>query len=126
MAVAWYTKVAGTPTVRVARSADSGQSFSTPIDVVTGDVLGRVGGALFKDGSLAVCWFARQDRRGVLRLQRFRSDGSADEVLTLASVSASRSSGFPSMAGDGQRAVVSWTDLTDGPQVRTVLVTVDR
>ncbi len=126
MAVAWYTQVEKKPTVRVARSTDSGQSFGTPIDVVTGDVLGRVAGALFKDGSLAVCWFGRQDKRAVLRLQRFRSDGSADKVLTLASVGASRSSGFPSMAGDGQRAVVSWTDLSDGPQVRTVLVTLGR
>ena len=82
--------------------------------------------AIIEDGSLAVCWFGHEAGHGVLRLQRLRADGAADAALTLASVAASRASGFPSMAGDGRRAVVSWTDLADGPQVRTVVLTLER
>jgi len=75
-----------------------------------------VAGLFFEDGSLAVCWFADP---GVLRLRRYKADGAADPAIDLAKIDTSRASGFPTMAGDGRRAIVSWTDLP-GRTIRTI------
>ncbi|MCZ6459379.1 MAG: hypothetical protein O6766_08460, partial [Gammaproteobacteria bacterium] len=59
--VAWYTAANETPLVRLARSADGGDSFAPAIDVATEEPLGRVDVVVLPDGGNAVSWMSRSE-----------------------------------------------------------------
>ena len=114
---AWYTAADGdVPEVRIAHSADAGDSFAAPITLDRGDaVQGRVTVAL-GDGQAWVLWL-REDADGqALWLSRRSPDLATEhqrmEVARLAG--RGRGTGFPQLAVAGGVAHVVWTDIDDG------------
>ena len=111
VAVAWFTSAA-TPTVRVSASSDNGETFSTPVDVIVGDTLGRVGLAQLDRGDVAVSWLQSNGNESTTVLvRRVARDGSLGPVVTVATEAASLA--VPQMARVGSELVFAWTETDD-------------
>jgi hypothetical protein len=119
VAAAWFTQARDTARVRVAFSGDGGLSFGPPVQVDGGNPLGRADVALLADGSALVSWLEQLDaQRAEVRVRRVGPDGALGAPLTVAGTAASRASGFPRLARQGERAVVAWTATGPRPRVR--------
>ncbi|GAB3381958.1 sialidase family protein [Lysobacter fragariae] len=114
--VGWYTAAAGVPTLKLARSADAGDSFGPAVTQDSGEaVQGRVDVAL-DAASVWVAWL-REDAGGQsLQLSRRSPDLSRElariEVARLQG--RGRGTGFPQLAARNGRAYLVWTDLVAG------------
>jgi hypothetical protein len=119
VAVAWYTAPNEHPVLRLARSADGGNTFDAPMDVDKGDALqGRVDVALDADAAWVV-WL-REDAKGqTVQLARYPAKGGAPQRAELARITGrGRATGFPKIALRRGMAYVVWTDLVEGrPQL---------
>ena len=114
--VGWYTVAADQPMLRLARSADAGDTFAAPLVLDQGaHVQGRVDVALDSDEAW-VLW-TREDA-GVQSLQfaRFASDLSREwqrgEVAKLQG--RGRATGVAQLALGNDGAYVVWTDVVQG------------
>lgn len=115
--VAWYTAAAGdVPEVRVAHSADAGDSFAAPVVIDAGEAVhGRVAVAL--DESQAWIVWLREDGDGQSLWLSRRSPELATEYqrLEVARLAGrGRGTGFPQLAVAGGVAHLVWTDVEDG------------
>lgn len=124
--VAWYTEADGQPSVRIAYSADAGESFSEPLRVASGrDLLGRVALAA-ESGSAWLTWLG--ERGGSVSgqeiwLARFDTKAGVPAYsVRIAELAArGRASGLPRIAARDSVAWLVWTDIIDGkPQLRGV------
>jgi hypothetical protein len=109
VAVAWFTGVGNAPRVKLAFSADAGETFNAPITVDSGNPAGRVDVLLLGDGSAMVCWLEKIPGGGEVRVRRIRPDGKIDQAVTVSTSGAARSNGFPQMALTGKTLVFAWT-----------------
>lgn len=109
VAVAWFTAVNDKPRVRLAFSADAGESFGEPITIDDGNPAGRVETLMLADGSAIVCWLEKAVGGGSVRIRRVRPDGKTDESIAVAPNGTARSNGFPQMALTGKTLVFAWT-----------------
>jgi hypothetical protein len=109
-AVAWFTAASERPQVKLAFSANAGETFGTPIRIDGGAPGGRVDVALLGDGSALVSWIERVGGdTAAVRVRRVTADGRAGAPLTIATSSAARASGFPRIAVSGDHAMFAWT-----------------
>jgi hypothetical protein len=118
VAVAWFT-APDRPHVRVAFSDDSGKSFSPPVEVASGDVIGRVDVVMLDDGRAVVSWLRRSGQGAEIVARPYDPRGAAGSEVVIASATVQRSSGFPQMLGAGEQLLFAWTDSSDPPQLRT-------
>jgi hypothetical protein len=126
VAVAWFSAADDEAKVRVARSADSGESFSTPVEVSESETFGRVGLALLGNGDVAVSWLCRESQdRAQVCLRRISDDDrlgavhviSGDEVPPLS---------VPQLAKSGDFLVAAWTvQDDDGTRLRSSRIAID-
>jgi hypothetical protein len=119
--VAWYTAADDKPAVKLARSSDAGDSFTTPVTLEQGEaVQGRVDVAL--DAAQAWVLWVREDSSGQsLWLARYAPDLSRElsrvEVAKLQG--RGKATGVPQLALRNGNAYLVWTDIIDGaPQLR--------
>ncbi|MCM2310867.1 MAG: hypothetical protein NDI84_05635 [Steroidobacteraceae bacterium] len=120
--VAWFT-APDVPRVRLAFSHDAGRSFAPPIEVASGDPVGRVDVVLLEDGRAIASWLQQTTAGAQIRAQPFDRDGAAGPAVVIADTSVQRSSGFPQMAHAGDGLLFAWTDASDPSQVRTAYAT---
>lgn len=118
--VGWYTAADDTPQVRIARSSDGGQTFSTPVVVERGAaVQGRVAVAM-DDHAAWVLWL-REDARGQsIWLARYTPDlaNELQRVEVARLHGRGRATGFPQLELSGNRGHAVWTDVVAGtPQL---------
>ena len=110
VALAWFTAPGDTGRVNVAFSDDGGGTFGTPVRVDDGTPAGRVDIALLPDGGALVTWIERVGGDvAAVRARRVTRDGKAGTATTIASSSAARASGFPSLALTGSNVMFAWT-----------------
>jgi hypothetical protein len=116
--VAWFT-APDAPRVRLAYSGDAGRSFSTPVEVASGQVArgGRISVPLV--GRAVVSWLADGERGAEVRAQPFSRTGAAGPAVVIAKTSIARSSGFPQMVRADGGLVFAWTESGDPPRVQT-------
>ena len=116
VAVAWYSEAGGTPTLRLARSPNSGDRFFDPVTVDSGAaVLGRAAVAI-DDTQVWVAWL-REDAQGqTLMLARYPLDLSKPLHRTQIAKLGARglASGYPKLAVDAGGAWLVWTDVAAG------------
>lgn len=110
VAVAWFTAVVE-PRVQLAVSADSGASFSAPIEVVRGATLGRVAVELLQDDAVAVSWLAPA-AHGLYAVQarRLSADAPPGPVRLIAFA---RALSVPQMSRQGAQLIFAWTESAD-------------
>jgi hypothetical protein len=122
--VAWFTSARSVPHVRFARSMDQAATFSAPINIDTGQPLGRVDVALLDSGMASVSWLrTTDDRRGELVMRLVSKTGEPGPVQVIAPTSSERPAGFPQMISKGNQLIFAWTDTSgDSPRVRTAQV----
>jgi hypothetical protein len=120
--VAWFT-APDVPRVRLAFSHDAGRSFAPPIEVASGEPVGRVDVVLLEDGRAIASWLQQIATGAQILAQPFDRDGAAGPAVVIADTSVQRSSGFPQMVRAGDGLLFAWTAASDPPQVRTAYAT---
>jgi hypothetical protein len=92
--------------------------------VASPETNGRVGTALLDSGKIIVSWIDTSSIEAKIMLSVFSSEAELLQQVEVANTSASRRSGFPIIESVGESVYVSWTDLSDSPQVRVARVSV--
>jgi hypothetical protein len=123
VAVAWFTAAGDRSRVNVAFSADSAETFGTPIAVDDGRPLGRVDVVMMPSGSALVSWLEQAQKGTEVRVRSVSPNGTRGQALTVADSSAARSSGFPRMVRSADEVVLAWRDAAKPPSVRTAVLT---
>lgn len=114
VAVAWFTGENHTPRVRVGFSDDAARSFSTPIDVVRGETLGRVGVAMLPGGHVAVSWLRELDAESAeVCVRRVSGDGQMGPIQVVSAGQNVASLSVPQMVRTGTDLVFAWTGRED-------------
>ena len=122
VAVGWFTAKDDSPKVQLALSTDSGEHFSAPILVSGPDTIGRIDTAILANGEVAVSWLDTKDETAELTVSRFSAGGSLIDTTVVARMSASRRSGFPIIETIGDDLFVTWTDISEGSEVRVARI----
>ncbi len=123
VAVAWFTAKGGSPTVQLAISSDSGETFSSPKPVAGPDTNGRLDAVILDNGEIVVSWIALADNGAKVMLSRFSADGAFVETVDMAGINPSRRSGFPVIDSIDNAVYLSWTDTAGPRRVRVARVT---
>lgn len=111
VALAWFTAASNTPRVRLAFSADSGATFTAPVDVDGAQSVGRPAVTMLADGSAVVAWLASLrdgTGSGQLRLRRVFPDGRLGSISVVGAASPGRASGMPQLVRVGESVIVAW------------------
>ena len=109
VAVAWFTAANDLPQVKVIRSADSGVSFTDPVDIASGGINGYVGLAALEQGGLAVSWVAKDESGdNVLRIRAVAESGEPGPVQDVATIHQLRV--VPQLAFVDAHLWLAWTD----------------
>ncbi len=123
IAIAWFTGAAATPAIYLTRGTGNGAALGAPERLDGGAPVGRVDAAMLPDGSAAAVWLERKGDAASVRLRRVRPDGNMMPSVDVATTSASRASGYPSLvAAGGDDVIVAWTDVAATRRVRTARV----
>jgi len=118
VAVAWFT-APDQSRVRLAFSNDGGRTFSAPVEVATGRVVGRVDVVLLENRRAVVSWLAESNAGAAIRAQPFTENGPAGPAIDVATSDVARSSGFPQMLAVDGGLLFAWTDSAATPAIRT-------
>jgi len=112
VAVAWFTGAANHPVVRLSFSGDGGETFSAPIEVIDGSVLGRVGVLFLDDDDVAVSWLQPGNGgKGDVHVRSIGKNGTLGVIHTVSTGAASFS--VPQIARSGDDLVIVWTESED-------------
>ena len=120
VAVAWFTAAANRPTMKFAFSTDAGLTFKTAGVIDAAKPVGWPATVLLDDGSAAVSWLANVGGGGEIRVRRIRPDGRLGTPVTVAEVTAGRSTGIPQMVRTSAGLLLAWR--TDRVQAAVVPV----
>ncbi len=118
VAIAWFTAAGAEPRVMAAFSTDEGASFGPPVRIDGGNALGRVDIVMPDQHSAVICWLEAVDGKAEIRVRRAYADGRLDASQTVATTSASRSSGFPQMGLYDEQLLIAWTEVDSAGNTR--------
>ena len=124
VAIAWFTGVGDIPKVLMATSADSGRSFSEPVEIATGNNFGHVGIALLEDGATAVSWLRKSsDYKAELVLTTVSKTGAIGNEIGIGADEPISGYSVPQLSRYGDNLLVAWTAGSyEDSHVRTALV----
>lgn len=123
VSLAWFTAASNKPAVKVARSANSGRTWSAPVTISEGVPLGRVAAAITPDGATHVLWLDHNDANGRLLLRRLAPDGTLGPATVVTAANTDRRSGVPRLIANGNGLLYAWTEVAPD---RTTRVRVGR
>jgi hypothetical protein len=121
VAVAWFTVRNDQPHAYVALSSDAGRSFGRPVQLDETATMGRVDVETLPDGSAAASYIELRDKRATFRVRRVDRSGAASAPVDVAAMEASRASGFPRLARDGDDLVFAWVERAGTARIRTAV-----
>jgi len=124
VAIAWFSAGDERPRVQVAWSADSGRSFSKPIELSTDQPLGHVGSALLPNGDLVVSWHHNTGGGTVeLSLRRVSASGELRDVHVLQEAGDIFAFSVPQLVLHNDNLIASWTSkIDDEYHVRSAVI----
>lgn len=126
VAVAWFTAAQDNPRVQVAFSKNGGAVFNTPIQIATGNVLGRVDLLLLDEQTAIVSWMQSKDKITSLQAVKVAIDGTLGKSITITPMNGSRKSGFPQMERVNERVFFAWTHIeNDSSSIKVASVNLD-
>lgn len=106
VAIAWFTGATEPAHVNVIFSEDGGATFGEAMTIDEGQANGRVDIEWIDEHRCVVSWM----EGALIKAAIVHLDGERESVVTIASSSEARSSGFPQMTRTGNRLVFAWTD----------------
>lgn len=124
VAVSWFTLKKDVPSINLKLSKDSGKTFGDLIEVVNGDINGRVDIEIIESGAVVVSWFASKPENTKLMLVKYSSSGKFIDKLVVAESKSLRRSGLPSITSHENQIYMSWTDI-DTNKVKVAQITWD-
>jgi hypothetical protein len=125
--IAWFTGTGDQGHVFAAFSNDSGKTFAAPIAIGDAGAVGRVDVELLTSGAAIVSWIEFADQRSQFRIRQIDAAGARTESTSVASISASRASGYPRMAVRGDELLLAWTDPSGyASQVKTAVARIQK
>ena len=111
IAVTWFT-AAEEPIVKLAISSDSGATFSSPIEIVRNETLGRAAIAILDNDAVAVSWLeSTAAGSSEVKVKRVNADGSAGPVRVVSSAASAFS--VPQMLRHDSELIFAWTESED-------------
>jgi len=111
LAVAWFTAAQQKPRVQLIFSNDGGASFRSPIQIATGNVLGRVDIVLVSKESAIISWMETKEQQTLLKAIKVAASGKVGNTITVANMTGSRKSGFPQMEVVNDKVYFAYTAL---------------
>lgn len=120
--VVWFTAPDDQSKVSVSFSDDHGATFSEPVDIHTGNALGRTDLKMINSETAIVTWIDQQDGATQLTARLVRSDGTlgTPQVIVSDDYLASRAAGFPRMTYLHDTIYLGWTRPGDPNSLRLV------
>jgi len=113
VSVAWFTAAGLESKVNLTFSKNSGLDFDKPIRIDSGNPLGRVDVALIDKQTAVILWMEDEDNKTFIKFRKVAVAGELGEIITLASTSESRASGFPQMAVLDGKIYFAWVVIDD-------------
>jgi len=111
VALAWFTAAAGEGKVNLKISKDGAETFGPAIRLDGGFATGRVDVEWLDSNRLAVLWMEPLEEMDGLVLKILNTEGEVLEHHIMATIDASRASGFPQLERLGTDLYISWTDV---------------
>ncbi len=113
LVVAWFTSANDRPTVKVIFSADGGENFDEPIEIESGNAMGRVDALLLDKENALISWMEKSEKGAQLKVVKVNKSGNKGAPIPIADLDASRTSGFPQMELVGDKVYFAWTNVND-------------
>lgn len=127
LVIAWFTEAQENPRVQVIFSSDGGANFNTPILVSEGKVLGRVDVLLIDKETALVSWMETEAKKAQLKVARVSRKGAMSKHQVIATLDASRKTGFPQMELVENKVLFAWTAVSKAAStVQTAFVSLDQ
>ncbi len=125
VAVSWFT-VGDNDSARVlcSFSNDFGETFSEPFSVDTGEPLGRVDIEFVNESIAIVSWLEYKGDTTRVAVRTINEYGIISQPVTVTQSSSSRLSGVPRMTKTKDGILITWTELSTPPTVKTALISV--
>ena len=124
VAVSWFTLKNDVPSINLKLSKDGGKTFGDLIEVVNGDINGRVDIEIIESGAVVISWFASNPENTKLMLAKYSFSGKFIDKLVVAESKSLRRSGLPSITSHENQIYMSWTDI-DTNKVKVAKITWD-
>jgi len=124
LAVAWFTAAKDAPKVKVAFSRTTDLAFGNPIEVHTGQALGRVSVAWVDPQNVVTTWLEAREpgaAQAQIVARRVSSAGKLGPTYEVAQTENSRAAGFPKMVRDRDQLLWAWTNVQDPSHPRVQL-----
>ena len=122
--MAWFTMAGDSARVQLAFSHDGGKTFGPRVRVDDGQALGRVDVVLLSKNRAVVSWLENGEEDAEIRIRQVDSDGTVSVSQVVATTSASRASGFPRMAFNGEHLFFAWTRPGEVSRVNVAKITI--
>jgi len=127
LVVAWFTAAQKDPRVQLIFSLDGGANFDAPIQIAKGNVLGRVDVLMVDTDTAIVSWMEASDKNAQLKAVRVSRNGNIAAQHVIATLDASRKTGFPQMELVENKVMFAWTEVSKSASaVITAFVSVDQ
>lgn len=124
-AAAWFTAPGNQPKVRVAFSADGGETFGAAIDVDGDGSQGHVDVVLLDQSTAVISWWRRGAARGSeLAARTVAASGTLGPIVVVATSSSSRPDDVPQMIRRDNDLVFAYTEPGDAQAVQLLAVEV--
>ncbi len=122
--MAWFTMAKDSARVQLAFSHDGGKTFGPRVRVDDGQALGRVDVVLLSKNRAVVSWLENGEKDAEIRIRQVDADGTVSASQVVATTSASRASGFPRMAFNGELLLFAWTRPGEVPRVNVAKIAI--
>jgi hypothetical protein len=127
LVVAWFTGAQEKPRVQLIFSSDGGANFDAPIHIAGDEVLGRVDVLLVDKDTALVSWMEMFDKKAQLKVARISRKGAMSKHHVIATIDASRKTGFPQMELVDNKVLFAWTEVSKSDTtIQTAFVAIDQ
>ncbi|CAM3304481.1 hypothetical protein [Zobellia roscoffensis] len=126
LAVAWFTAVNNEPKVKLVFSSDGGEKFEAPILISETNAMGRVDLILLDRENVIVSWMETIDKEAQVKVVKVNKSGKFSKEIVVASLGASRKTGFPQMTLVKDKVYFAWTDVVeDTSTIKTAFINLE-
>ena len=121
--VVWYTEEKGESVLKIAFSENITKGFNDPIIINANDPIGRVDIEMINETSSLISYMDYIGDKAYLKVQKVNSLTGNNKFIIIEEISNTRASGFPKInIIDDAKTIITWTDTTNGHNVKTILL----